>query len=93
MKKLLLILMIVVVAGCEPVPPPKHILEGGYQDSHPNNLPRSAKVVEDLGNGWIVFTCEIRGVERTFMYRNEGDYSGDQSWAEAAITELVPIND
>lgn len=79
----------IFMTGCGPPPPKKAFTEGGYEQKHANEpLPKGAKVVEDLGNGWIVFKLTVIDEERYFLYYQGGDYSGDSAWAERVITEL-----
>lgn len=87
MKRITLLLVLLVGCG-PPPPPPPPITEGGYEQLNPGALPRDAKVIEDLGNGWVVFRLEIQGKTRLFMYKTAGDYIGDAQWSQSAITEL-----
>ena len=53
-------------------------------------LPRNAKVVEDLGNGWVVYQVEVLGEMRWFKTRYEADKIGDAQYLNQPITELRP---
>lgn len=83
-------LLILAKAGCEPPPPEKPITEGGYEQKNPNVLPNGADVVEDYGNGWVLFKLEVFGEDRYFLIRNKGDRSGDGQWATESMTEVAP---
>lgn len=85
-----LIALILFTAGCGPAPPPPPITEGGYEVEHPNVLPKGADVIEDYGNGWVLFKLEVFGEDRYFLIRNEGDRSGDGQWATESMTEVAP---
>ena len=76
-----------IIAGCHRSRPQKAFSEGGYEQNH-QPLPKGAKVVKDLGNGWIVFKLTVIDEERYFLYFQRGSYSSQVSWAERVITEL-----
>lgn len=53
-------------------------------------LPRKAQVVEDLGNGWVVYQVEVLGEMRWFKTRYEADKVGEAQYVSQPITELRP---
>jgi hypothetical protein len=78
--------------GCGEAPKTnKAITEGGYEELNPEvKLPKGADIIEDLGNGWILFRLEVLGEERYFMLRDAHDTSGDGRWAIQPFTEVAP---
>jgi hypothetical protein len=74
MYKLILIFVLLTTAGCivqQPAVPPRPATE--YYE-HVLELPRNAQIIEDLGNGWLVYKVEVMGEIRwsicfTMCYR------------------------
>jgi hypothetical protein len=48
-------------------------------------LPKDAKNIQDIGNGWLTFDLEVAGKKRTFMYARSRTYG---SYAVPVCTEL-----
>jgi len=79
-----------VLAGCQPKQPvgPPPLATQYYE--YTQELPKNAQIVEDLGNGWIVYKVEVMGEIRWFKQRYTGDFSGEAQTLAQTVTELRP---
>jgi len=90
--KILFALFLILVAslvGCGPKEPQIYVPATQHYD-HAEQLPKQAEIVEDLGNGWIVYKVLVLGEIRWFKARYQADTVGDGQYALQAITELRP---
>lgn len=72
----ILIALVVFCAGCEQ-------RDRSLENYQKHALPKNAQVVEDLGNGWVIYKMNILGETRWFKVRCV-------TYTIQAVTELNP---
>jgi len=84
------LLITTMLSGCttstEPV---RHYTATEYY-AYSDQLPKNAEIVEDLGNGWIIYKILVLGEIRWFKARYESDLVGKAQYALQTVTELRP---
>jgi len=86
----LLILAVLLFAGCVRSPAPPTEIEEQLQDFGSKNLPTDAKKVMDLGNGWKTFELETDRANRKFLYRKQDETVHGVLLTMETITEISP---
>lgn len=85
-----LFFVLIILAGCVPKPVGPLPPATQYYE-YTQELPRNAQIIEDLGNGWIVYKVEVMGEIRWFKHRYTGDFAaGEAQTLSQTVTELRP---